>query len=176
MNQDNLKLLANDSNSFLEFIESAVLSDCCIQYWHDGCGTCGCFQLKEALNRYSDVDIIAGLKQLPYSKFRKPLGSRHQMRFEDAVGMCLEKIWEQSSQKALRSFFEGTPVWDFFRYQKQSNPFRINQQQEKEIEREAQQEIKKMQEWLEMPRKERIQKDKKRYKEKISQENNSKGL
>ena len=33
-----------------------------------------------------------------------------------------------------------------------------------------------MQEWLEMPRKERIQKDKKRYKEKISQENNSKGL
>ncbi len=110
LSKHKIEFIDDDLFFFRRFLREVEKSNWCIKYYLDGCGTCGCFQLKEALNRYSDVDIIAGLKQLPYSKFRKPLGSRHQMRFEDAVGMCLEKIWEQSSQKDLRSFFEGTPV------------------------------------------------------------------
>ena len=121
-----------NSASFLKFIESAVLSrqDFCIEYYHKRCGICSCRRFKRELNKYSDKVILTGLNELlkresetyyinlirnkdeNYSRW-------YQYRFEDAIGLCLDKISEKIPPHEIKisKNIEGTPL-DFFHHQK----------------------------------------------------------
>lgn len=130
MHKDKIKFVANNYNliSFLEFLESAVLlrSGWCIKYWHDGCGTCGCIPFKRKLNKYSDMVILAGLNELLRRESETWLinvigvGNKDEnysdwvkYRFDDAIGLCLEKISKNTSVQALEKIIEGTPLGNF---------------------------------------------------------------
>jgi hypothetical protein len=130
MHRDKIKFVGNKFNpiSFLEFLESAVLlrSGWCIKYWHDGCGTCGSIPFKRKLNKYSDMVILEGLNELLRRESEtwlvNVIGVRNKdekycdwvkYRFDDAIGLCLEKISENTSVQALEKIIEGTPLGNF---------------------------------------------------------------
>lgn len=120
-----------NSVSFLKFIESAVLSSpgFCIKYYHDCCGTCGCTPFKSELKKYSDKVIIDGLneflKEDSETYYINLIRDRNkdenysrwdQFKFEDAIGLCLEKIADEVQIENI----EGTPL-GFFHHQKISD-------------------------------------------------------
>ena len=120
------KFVADNYNSisFLKFLESAALSrpGFCIKFYHDGCGTCGCGPFKRELKKYSDKVILDGLNELlrrdsetyyiNLIRFRNKdenYSDWDQYKFEDAIGLCLERIADEDLKKNI----EGTPLGDF---------------------------------------------------------------
>jgi len=114
--------------SFLKFIESAVLSrpGFCIKYYHDGCGTCGCRPFKRELKKYSVKVIIDGLNEFLkedsetyYINLIRNKDENYsrwdQYRFEDAIGLCLDKISEKIPPHEIKisKNIEGTPLGNF---------------------------------------------------------------
>ena len=117
-----------NSASFLKFIESAVLSrqDFCIEYYHKRCGICSCRRFKRELNKYSDKVIITGLNELLkresetyYINLIRNKDENYsrwdQYRFEDAIGLCLDKISEKIPPHEIKisKNIEGTPLGNF---------------------------------------------------------------
>ena len=133
MNDDKIEIIADSHNSlsFLKFIENAVLSrpGFCIKYYHDGCGTCGCRPFKRELKKYSVKVIIDGLNEflkedsetyyinlIRVRNKDENFSDWDQFKFEDAIGLCLEKIADEELIKNI----EGTPL-GFFHHQKISD-------------------------------------------------------
>ena len=124
------KFISDNYNpvSFLKFLESAVLSrqDFCIEYYHKRCGICSCRRFKRELNKYSDKVILTGLNELLKRESEtyyinlirvrnkdENFSDWDQFKFEDAIGLCLEKIADEELIKNI----EGTPL-GFFQQQK----------------------------------------------------------
>ena len=130
------KFVADNYNSisFLKFIESAVLSrpDFCIKYYHERCGICSCRRFKRELKKYSDKVILTGLNELLKRELEtyyinlirvrnkdENYSRWDQYRFEDAIGLCLDKISEKIPPHEIKisKNIEGTPLGNFH-YQK----------------------------------------------------------
>ena len=124
------KFISDNYNpvSFLKFLESAVLSrqDFCIEYYHKRCGICSCRRFKRELNKYSDKVILTGLNELLkresetyYINLIRNKDENYsrwdQYRFEDAIGLCLDKISEKIPPHEIKisKNIEGTPLGNF---------------------------------------------------------------
>ena len=124
------KFISDNYNpvSFLKFLESAVLSrqDFCIEYYHKRCGICSCRRFKRELNKYSDKVILIGLNELLkresetyYINLIRNKDENYsrwdQYRFEDAIGLCLDKISEKIPPHEIKisKNIEGTPLGNF---------------------------------------------------------------
>ena len=118
----------HNSLSFLKFLESAVLSrpGFCIKYYHDGCGTCGSIPFQRKVEKYSDKVILTGLNELLkresetyYINLIRNKDENYsrwdQYRFEDAIGLCLDKISEKIPPHEIKisKNIEGTPLGNF---------------------------------------------------------------
>ena len=124
----NKQYFTDNSVSFLKFLESAVLSrpDFCIKYYHERCGICSCRRFKRELNKYSDKVILTGLNELLkresetyYINLIRNKDENYsrwdQYRFEDAIGLCLDKISEKIPPHEIKisKNIEGTPLANF---------------------------------------------------------------
>ena len=117
-----------NSVSFLKFIQNAVLSrqGFCIKYYHDGCGTCGSIPFQRKVEKYSDKVILTGLHELLkkesetyYINLIRNKDENYsrwdQYRFEDAIGLCLDKISEKIPPHEIKisKNIEGTLLGNF---------------------------------------------------------------
>jgi len=129
LSKDKIEFIDDDPFFFRRFLREVEKSNWCIKYYFDGCGTCGCFQFKKELDKYSDITILASLIQIPEYEFKTTDTRNHlisagfiddpgvedfeRWRFHDIIGLCLDKLSKKIATKSLALLIKGTPIGDF---------------------------------------------------------------
>jgi len=129
LSKDKIEFIDDDPFFFRRFLREVEKSNWCIKYYFDGCGTCGCFQFKKELDKYSDIIILASLIQIPEYEFKTTDTRNHlisagfiddpgvedfeRWRFHDIIGLCLDKLSKKIATKSLALLIKGTPIGDF---------------------------------------------------------------
>jgi len=129
LSKDKIEFIDDDPFFFRRFLREVEKSNWCIKYYFDGCGTCGCFQFKKELDKYSDIIILASLIQIPEYEFKTTDTRNHlisagfiddpgvedfeRWRFHDIIGLCLDKLSKKIAAKSLALLIKGTPIGDF---------------------------------------------------------------
>jgi len=129
LSKDKIEFIDDDPFFFRRFLREVEKSNWCIKYYLDGCGTCGCFQFKKELDKYSDITILASLIQIPEYEFKTTDTRNHlisagfiddpgvedfeRWRFHDIIGLCLDKLSKKIATKSLALLIKGTPIGDF---------------------------------------------------------------
>jgi len=129
LSKHKIEFIDDDPFFFRRFLREVEKSNWCIKYYFDGCGTCGCFQFKKELDKYSDITILASLIQIPEYEFKTTDTRNHlisagfiddpgvenfeRWRFHDIIGLCLDKLSKKIATKSLALLIKGTPIGDF---------------------------------------------------------------
>ena len=118
LSEHKIEFIDDDLFFFRRFLREVEKSNWCIKYYLDGCGTCGCFQFKKELDKYSDIIILTSLIQIHENEFKTGFKDGHgvedfRWKFHDIIGLCLEKLSKKIGPKNLALHIKGTPVGDF---------------------------------------------------------------